>query len=132
MSEIWYDTNRVAFVGVSSVGAGNSTEVPVFCAPVRCWIKKVSIIPKSAITGAATNNMVLTFKNKGSAGSGTDAIASVTFSNGVNVSAFDEKDFGAVSHNYLNAGDVVSLAKSENGSGMDMPDLIVKIEFEKV
>jgi len=132
MSELWYDTNRAAFIGVSSVAAGSTTEVPVFCAPVRCWIKKVSIIPKTAITGADTNNMVLTFKNKGSDGSGTAAIASVTFSNGVNAAAFDEKDFGSVSKNYLNAGDVVSLAKSENGSGMDMPDLIVKIEYEKI
>jgi len=128
----WYNKPREVQVGITAVAAGSTTEVPVFAAPFKCKITKCSIIPKSAITGADTNNMVLKFVNKGGSGSGTAAICSVTFAAGTDVSAFDEYDMGSLSNNILNKGDVVSFAKAENGTGMDMPDLIAKIEYIRI
>jgi len=125
----FYNRPRTVNVGIDAVSGGSETELPVFAAPFRCEITKLSIIPSSAITGADTNNMVLGFKNKGGAGSGTTVMASKTFSNGVDASAFDEVDLGSVSAKNLNKGEVISFYKAENGSGMNMPALLAKIEY---
>jgi len=125
----FYGIARTAVVGVSAVSSGTETEVPIWAAPCRCKVMRVGIIPKSAITGADTNYMTLSFKNKGSDGTGTAVIASKAFTNGVNGAAFDYVTFGAVSNNLLNEGDVVSFAKAESGSGMNMPDLVAVIEY---
>lgn len=132
MSKHWYDKPRTIEIGVSSVGAGSTTEVPVFAAPFRCKIRKASIIPKSSITGASTNNMTLGFKNKGTDGSGTDVIAYLQFASGINASSFVEKDLGAVTANVLTQGAVVSFYKAESGTGMAMPDLVAKLEIERI
>jgi len=128
----WYGYARVAVQGYSAVSAGSSAEYGFFAAPFKCKIIKCSIIPDSTITGANTNNCVLSFVNKGSSGTGTSTIASKTFSSGVNASEYDETDLGAVSNNLLNEGDVVTFKKSENGTGMTMPALTAKIEYVRV
>ena len=56
-------------------------------------------------------------------------MANKTFASGTNASDFDELDLGAVSYKKLNKGDVVSFYKAENGTGMNMPALLAKIEY---
>jgi len=131
-NKYWYGKPRTIEVGVSAVSAGSTTEVPVFAAPFRCKIKKASIIPKSAITGAQTNNMTLGFYNRGTDGSSTSNIAYVTFDTGVNASAYVEKNLGAISNGVLPLATVVTFYKDESGSGMDMPDLIAKLEVVRI
>lgn len=128
----WYGKVRTIEVGVSTVATGSTTEVPIFSAPFRCQIKKASIVAREAITGAETNNMVLGFKNKGAAGAGTDVVASATFTTGTNASAFVEKDLGAISYGVLPLATSISFYKDENGTGMEMPDLVAKMEIIRI
>lgn len=129
----FYNRPRTVCVGIDAVSAGSTTELPVFVAPFRCKITKVSIVPSSAITGADTNYMTLGFKNKGGSGSGTAVMASQAFTSGNDVSAHDEFTFGeSVVNNTLNKGDVISFYKAESGTGMDMPALLAKIEYIRV
>ncbi len=128
----WYGKVRTIEVGISAVNSGTTTEVPIFSAPFRCQIKKAAIIPASNITGVETNNMVLGFKNKGTDGTQTNVIASVTFTTGVNASAFVEKDLGSISYGVLPLATAVSFYKDENGTGMNMPNLVAKLEIIRI
>jgi len=128
----WYGKQRTVEVGISAVNSGSTTEVPVFSAPFRCKIKKASIIPASAITGVETNNMVLGFYTRGTDGSSTANIAGVTFTTGVDASAYVEKDLGSVSNNTLPLATVVTFYKNENGTGMNMPNLLAKLEVVRI
>jgi len=130
--DYWYGYARVATVGFDSIAAGTTGEYAVFAAPCKCKIVKVSIIPDSNITGDDTNNFGIRLKNKGSGGSGTGVIATKTFTSGVNATAYVEFDLGQVDNNLLNQGDVVTFEKFENGSGMTMPSLLVKIEYVRL
>ena len=128
----FYGYARTIEVGVGSVAAGSTTDVPIWAAPFRCKVKACYIVPQSAITGAATNNMAINIINKGSDGTGSNNIASLTFSNGVNASAYVRKSLGDVSNNELKEGEVIGFSKTENGTGMAMPDLVVVIEHVKL
>ena len=127
----FYGYARVNSVGIAIVALGSATELPVFSAPFRCRIKRCAIIPASAITGAATHNFGVRYKNKGSGGSGTGVIATKTFSNGINASAFDDTDLGAITttNNLLSEKDTVTFEKFENGSGLEMPALTAVVEY---
>ena len=131
-NKYWYGKQRTIEVGISAVNSGSTAEVPVFVAPFRCKIKKASIVPQSAITGAQTNNMVLGFYSRGTDGTSTSNIVSLTFTNGVDASAYAEKDLGSLSNNVLNLATVVTFFKDENGSGMNMPNLLAKLEVVRV
>ena len=132
IGKYWYGKVRTIEVGVSAVNSGSTTEVPMFSAPFRCQVKKAAIIAKTAITGVETNNMVLGFKNKGATGAGTDVVASKTFTTNVNASAFAETDLGAVSYGVLPLATSISFYKDENGTGMNMPDLVAKLEIIRI
>lgn len=121
---------RVVCVLIPAIGAGTEDEIPVFTAPVDCTIKNVGIVPENAITGADTNYMTLAFVNKGSDGTGTSSMGSVDFTAGEDVAAFDYKDFGDLTNTGLDAGDTVTIKKSEAGTGMDMPRLLAVIQYE--
>jgi len=124
-------TKGTVQVGVSAVAAGSATEVPVFKALHACTLTKVGFVPKSAITGADTNYMTLSFVDKGSDGTGTGTIASRDYSSGNDVAAMDFEDSGTLSNASLAEGDTVSFKKAETGTGMAMPDLIAVVEFER-
>lgn len=114
------------------INAGVSAEVPLWVAPAACTLQKISVIPKVAITGADTDNMILSIMDKGSAGTGADTIVALAFPLGTDAAVFVPKDLGILSatHKVLAQGDVISFKKSESGSGMAMPDLVCVIEYK--
>ena len=117
---------------IPAIAQGTSDEIPVFKAPIDCEITKLGIIPEDTITGVATNNFTLGFKNKGSDGTGTGVIRSKIFLAGVNATAFAYKSFGTpldATYKLLSEGDTVSFYKSESGTGMAMPRLIAVIQY---
>lgn len=104
-------------------------ELPVFTAPFDCKVLKLGITPHEALVGADVNYAVLTFKDKGADGTGTDEMAKLALVAGVDIDAFDFKDFGTVSEADLAEGDVVSLEKSNVGDGMYTPKLLVSVIY---
>jgi hypothetical protein len=121
--------SRVEMVRMASIAAGTADEMGAFYAPTACTISAVYIIPDDAITGADTNYMTLKAVNKGSDGTGIDVICSKDFTLGVNAAQFDATSLGTVSNNALSAGDTVTFAKAEAGTGMAMPNLAVALVY---
>jgi len=133
VNSVKVSTVKQATARIAAVAAGSTGEWAVFKAPEACEITAAYIVPDSAITGADTNYMTLSIVDKGSDGTGTTAIASVDFTSGTDAAAFDAFSLGTLGDaKTLAAGDVVSFKKAEAGTGMDMPNLLVVIEYKKV
>ena len=128
----FYGFSRIVNVGVATVATSSTTEVAIFAAPFNCRVRKCSIIVNTAITGQNTSYQTLGFKNKGSAGAGTDVIASKAFTSGVNATQYDETDIGTPANNRLNEGDTVTFYKAVASSGQTMPALIAQIRYTRI
>lgn len=99
-------------------------------------IVEAGFAPISAVTGAATNNMALQFKNKGVLGTGTTGITTVkTYASTVNIAAH-VKDVltlaTAVADRQVPDGAVVTLDKTENGTGLALPQGIATLKYKFV
>jgi len=114
-----------------AAAAGTGISCVIFVAPFNCRIRKVTGIPAAAITGAATNNLVLTLYDRGKDGSGTTALASITFAAGTNWSADTENTLYAPTTKLsVDKGNVLEVVKTENGTGMALPVTSFVVEFE--
>ena len=110
--------------------AGTADEQPAFRAPFACRVTAVRYVPETAITADGTNYATLSAQNKGSAGSGTDEIASFAFDTATtdDVAAMDEKALtlsGTPANLVLAAGDVVSVKKAIAGSGLALDGIVI-------
>ena len=117
----WYGIGRATEGRFALAATATEYDMSIFVAPCKCKVDQCLVVAEDTITGANTNNFKYGFINKGAAGAGTDYIASVTFASGTNASPFDTIDLGAVANNILEAGDVVSFVKKNNGTGMQAP-----------
>lgn len=109
-------------VGVATIAAGTEVEIPIFVAPFDCFLNKICITNQAGLVAADTNYTTLTFKRKGIAGDGTDAIAAITNgpeATGEALVAFVPKDVGALNagYRYIPKGTVVSCDKAATGTG---------------
>ena len=93
-------------------------DIAVFCAPFDCEIISAHVMNGSDLSKSSANYLILTLTDKGSAGSGSDAIATVNTS-ATDMDEFDALSMGTISatHGLLSEGDVVSLVKTHNGTG---------------
>jgi hypothetical protein len=86
------------------------------------------------VTGAATNNFAIAAQNKGAAGAGTTALTTTkTYDNAINSVAHDAEDLTLTSTAadlLVAAGDVVSLVRTINGTGLAQPDGLVEVRFQ--
>lgn len=105
--------------------AGTAKEHSVGRAPFRCRITAVEFIPSAAITGAATNNFTLNVRNRTTAGVGTAIPAALNFGNGTNGVAQAPTSItlsSTAADLLLAAGDVITVEKAINGTGLACPD----------
>jgi hypothetical protein len=112
--------------------AGTPDENALDRAPFRGVITAVEFIPSAAITGAATNNFTLNIRNRGTAGVGTVVPATITFAAGVNAVAqapITVPVSGTPANLALAAGDVLTVEKAVNGTGLACPDGIVVVHM---
>lgn len=103
-------------------------------APWAATVKSVTLIPAALITGAATNNRKFALVNKAQDGSGTTEIASLTFGNGTNAAAHDEKALtlsGTPASLVVAAGDVLAVVETHNGTGMASPGALAVVELSR-
>lgn len=117
---------------VGSISAGTDDERPIFVAPCGCQLKKAYIVNASDISADGTDFTAVELQDKGSDGSGTDTIVSFdTDSNNDNVSltGFDAHDFGSLSNNSLAKGDVVTIKKTDSGSGKAFDEAFVELVY---
>jgi len=128
----WFGKAMTVSLGFSALTATNNEEYSFWVAPFPIKVVKCSVIFDDAVTGAATNNFGVRFKNKGAAGSGTSVMVTKTFDNAINASQFDEVDLGAVSYAEFNEGDTITFEKFENNSGANMPGVTAVIQYIRV
>lgn len=101
--------------------AGDSTTHVIARAPFRCTVTGVYYLPAAAATGHTTNYATVTVTNKGTNGSGSTAVAALALTNGVDLTAFDEKAITlSTTEASLNLaeGDVLSVAVTKAGTGL--------------
>jgi len=82
-------------------------EIPVFVAPHGCELKKAWLTTIFDITASATDYGTFSLINKGSDGTGTDVICSITTA-ATGFTAMDPRDMGTLANNDLAKQDSVS------------------------
>lgn len=126
---------RVIEAAVPAVStAGNDDDTVLAQAPFDCTVTAVEYVPEAAITGAATNNRTVSLVNKGQAGSGTTTVATLTFDNGVNATANNEKAVtlsGTSANLDLSAGDTLQWRSVHVGTGITDPGGIVRVTVSR-
>lgn len=91
-------------------------------------------IPSASITGANTNSRTLTLQNRGQAGAGTTAVATLALTSGVNATADDAKALtlsGTAANLVVVAGDVLSFESVHTGTGLADPGGQVVVEITR-
>lgn len=108
--------------------AGNADEWSGFIAPFDVEVTDVTWIPNAAITADATNYFSLVVKNRG-AGAGSTAIATRAYSatNGVAFAPEPVTLSSTDEDRHVDAGDLVTVAKTNAGTGLAMPDGLVQV-----
>lgn len=121
-------------VRIGSVAALTDDERPLFVAPFDCTVKAVKVVVATTIADDATDYLTFDFQNKGSAGIGTDSLASFdTDTNGdaVDLTAFVPHDVGSLSNASLSKGESVSVKwTNTGGSGVALDELAVLVVYE--
>lgn len=112
--------------------AGSPKEAAGFRAPFRGVITAVEFIPSATVTGAATNNFTLNVRNRQAGGAGTLVPATITFGNGTNATAqiATSLTLGNAANTAVAAGDVITIEKAVNGTGLACPDGAVIVHFQ--
>jgi hypothetical protein len=103
-------------------------------APFAGVITSVKYIPDTDITGANTNTRKVSLINRGSAGSGTTEMAAITFTSGVNGTAFAAKTvtLSATEANLaFAAGDVLAFKSEAVASGLADPGGTVEVTISR-
>ena len=120
----------VSNVSIGTIASGTDDERTVFIAPTKCFIEKIYITVGSTMTAGATNFVTLTLKSKGSAGTGTTAIAEFDTDTGnTTVTKFVPLSFGALSNNVIEKGEAITLDKVEDGTGDVLDEAVITVVY---
>jgi hypothetical protein len=132
MAVRFYDLIGVlsAGVGVELHAAGTATEERViFKIPVTGRLRKVSLTAGAAITGANTNSSNVNLKHY-TGGVGTE-LANKDYTLAVNTAKATPFDlYAPATPRNMAAGDVLSLELEKVGTGLDLPQLHVQVEYD--
>jgi hypothetical protein len=127
--------NSLAFVAQVLAATATQTD-PIFIAPTKCRVTKVSVLPQSPSTGDNTNRKNLNVRNKLQDGSGTTLGAHLNLVTGVNLVAFDETvlpmEVGNPNGIEMADGDVLGLETEKVGTGVTTGPFIVNVEYVPV
>lgn len=111
----------IAVPYVPAGGAGGGS----FVVPYNFLITAASVVWGAAITGAATNNFVISFFNRGAAGAGTVQWGTaITYGNGTNATKANPVTVtlsSTASDLQAAANDVLSVEITTNGTGLIAP-----------
>ena len=122
----------VTYVG--ALTGSNSTEVPIFTAPLACRIVSINLVDLTGVTAHTQNYGTATVTNKGTDGSGTTSVAARATDTATtdDITAFKvwaltnsttEADLE------LAANEVLAFAWTEAGSGQDLGGAAVTVNY---
>lgn len=113
--------------------AGTDDEWPVFVCPANLTVVGVKWIPKANVTADPTNNYALQVINRGAANAGTGAVTTVRTYDGTsagNESKNVAESFTIGAAPDCSTGDVLSLVRTHNGTGLAMPQGQLEITYK--
>lgn len=117
-------------VRIGTIAAGTDDERVVFIAPHDVIIEKIYFTVGTTIAAGATNFTTIDFQSKGTAGSGTDSLASFDTDTGnVTLTAFVPHDVGTLSNNFIKKGESISFDKADTASGDAVDEGVVTIVY---
>lgn len=119
---------------MATVAAGTSEELPIFVAPFDCYIEGIYFTNKAAITGHDTNYSTLSFQRKGTAGTGTDEIATKTFNvAGGNAAAHVPLDIAPLhkDYRYIPKGTAITYKKVHANAGIAFTDFVISVVYSR-
>lgn len=120
-------------VRIGTIAAGTDDERAVFVAPHDVIIEKIYFTVGTTIAAGATNFTTISFQNKGSAGTGSDELATFNTNTGeTTLTAFVPHNAGSLSNNVISKGEAVSFVKADDGSGDAVDEGIVTIVYRAV
>lgn len=117
-------------VQFGTVNAAVGAEKPVFVAPNQCVLGNLQLVNSLSVASNPLNNTRLDLINKGKDGIGNTVIATFNGATDAFV-AFDAFLKGIVNVT-LNTGDVLTLKKSDLGTGAAVTDLLVSVSYSPV
>jgi hypothetical protein len=124
----------VVEIPAAAVAQGATANTPATKVPFAATVTAVEYIAAAAITGAATNNRIVTLANKGAAGSGTTAVATKTFASGTNAVAAASTTVtlsATAADLVVAAGDVLQWQSTINGTGLADPGGLVRVTLSR-
>jgi len=125
---------QISLAKCDTVAAGTAQELPIFVAPFDAFLRKISIVNDVTVAIAGTDYLTVVFQRKGSAGSGTDQIATMnTNTGGTALTARVAVDVGALhaTYRYIPKGTVVTYKKTYAGTGKALTDPLFAVEYVK-
>lgn len=116
-----------------AIATGTTTETVLGTSPVKGVVALVKYTPLTTLTGAATNNRKLTIFNRKADGTGTTAVATLTYASGVSATALIPSvltlSTTAADLNVA-AGDVLTLMSDINGTGLAQPVGAIQVDIQ--
>ena len=113
--------------------AGDADTWSLFEAPNDIEITAVSVIFDEDVTGAATNNFAVAVRNEGTDGTGSTAVTDTkTYDNGVDAVAQVPEDLtlsSTAANLDVDAGEVLSLVRTVNNTGLASPSGVVQVTY---
>ena len=123
-------TNQIR---IGTIAAGTDDERTVFVAPHDVIIEKIYFTVGTTIAAGATNFTTISFENKGTAGSGSDELATFNTNTGeTTLTAYVPHNAGSLSNNVIEKGEAVSFLKTDAASGDAVDEGVVTIVYRAV
>lgn len=123
-------TNEVS-VRIGTIAAGTDDERTVFVAPHDVIIEKIYFTVGTTIAAGATNYTTISFQNKGSAGTGSDELATFDTNTGnITLTAFVPHNVGTLSNKSVSKGESISFVKVDAASGDAVDEAIVTVVYK--
>lgn len=117
--------------------SATSDEMPCLIAGTNLEILSAHVVDTTGITAHADNYWTIQMKNKGSAGSGTDSICSVTTKTSGgggtgNIAAFDAQSLDTITNGLLTKGDVASITLTKAASAPNTDNMLLTIRVREI
>jgi len=118
-------------VRIGTIAAGTDDERAVFVAPHDVIIEKIYFTVGTTITAGATDYTTISFEKKGSAGTGTDELATFNTNTGeTTLTAYVPHNAGALANNAISKGEAISFKKADAASGDAVDEGLVTIVYK--
>lgn len=122
--------NHVIRKAVAAAATAATALTVVGRAPFKAKVNGAYFIPSATMSGAATNNRIVSVVNLGAAGAGTTALASITYTAAVNGTANVASTLTNGTDVAVASGDIIAVLADVAGTGLPLPAGDIQVELQ--